>query len=280
MSLLAQLVDIKPPLKFLLLIFPSLCNSRVCNEKVFSCYHIPLNKGHPDYWDPSWIHVVFIRDSSRIQDPHLYTHAMNQVVILLLQTGSSCTTTCCWHCWLGWTLFFLCFFSGCLSTPFIFICGITTQIAEEYTTSQLACFSLLPAAIEHFVCTLGIEITKPIALKSLMFLLKDISKVTQLRLLNLKTPQRIFTTYQHFARLRLMTSYWCPTSTMASDVMLLLMLPVFLVVSMKGQTEEGYGYSHNEMDCWTDMLVRQGGWQEHKNGGAYKCIYVDSLIYK
>ena len=95
MSLLAQLVDIKPPLKFLLLIFPSLCNSRVCNEKVFSCYHIPLNKGHPDYWDPSWIHVVLIRDSSRIhpgtiQDPHLYTHAKNQVVILLLQTGSSC----------------------------------------------------------------------------------------------------------------------------------------------------------------------------------------------
>ena len=187
MSLLAQLVDIKPPLKFLLLIFPSLCNSRVCNEKVFSCYHIPLNKGHPDYWDPSWIHVVFIRDSSRIhpgtiQDPHLYScHESSSTFVATdwLQLYV-CTTTCCWHCWLGWTLFFLCFFSGCLSTPFIFICGITTQIAEEYTTSQLACFSLLPAAIEHFVCTLGIEITKPIALKSLMFLVKDISKVPNL----------------------------------------------------------------------------------------------------
>ena len=229
-------------------------------------FHVIIHHtGNPDYWDPSWIHVVFIRDSSRIhpgtiQDPHLYScHESSSTFVATdwLQLYV-CTTTCCWHCWLGWTLFFLCFFSGCLSTPFIFICGITTQIAEEYTTSQLACFSLLPAAIEHFVCTLGIEITKPIALKSLMFLVKDISKVTQLRLLKSKTQQRIFTTYQHFARLRLMTSYWCPTSTMASDVMLLLMLPVFLVVSMKGQTEEGYGYSHNEMDCWTDMLVRPG----------------------
>ena len=218
---------------------------------------------HPGFiWYLSGIHHGAILEPSRNHPRSKSIYSCHESSSTFVATDwlqlYVCTTTCCWHCWLGWTLFFLCFFSGCLSTPFIFICGITTQIAEEHTTCQLACFSLLPAAIEHFVCTLGIEITKPIALKSLMFFLKDISKVTQLRLLKLKTQQRIFTTYQHFARLRLMTSYWCPTSTMVSDVMLLLMLPVFLVVSMKGQTEEGYGYSHNEMDCWTDMLVRPG----------------------
>ena len=150
MSLLAQLVDIKPPLKFLLLIFPSLCNSRVCKEKVYSLPGTTRTTSLLALWSP------------------LASCQTMQIYFFLLQTHSSCmcTTTCCWHCWLGWTLFFLCFFSGCLSTPFIFICGITTQIVvEEYYTRQAA--FLLPA-IEHFVCTLGIEITKPIALKSLM----------------------------------------------------------------------------------------------------------------
>ena len=97
MSLPAQLVDIKPPLKFLLLIFPSLCNSRVCNEKVFSCYHTPYRQSRllGSILDSSGIYQGSIMEPFQshpgtIQDPNLYTQAMNLVVLLLLQTGSSC----------------------------------------------------------------------------------------------------------------------------------------------------------------------------------------------
>ena len=84
MSLLAQLVDIKPPLKFLLLIFPSLCNSRVCNEKVFSCYHTPYRQSRllGSILDSSGIYQGSIMEPFQshpgtIQDLNLYTHAMN-----------------------------------------------------------------------------------------------------------------------------------------------------------------------------------------------------------
>ena len=98
MSLLAQLVDIKPPLKFLLLIFPSLCNSRVCNEKVFSCYHTPYRQSRllGSILDSSGTYLSGIHHGAILEPSRNHPRSKSiyscheSIVLLLLQTGSSC----------------------------------------------------------------------------------------------------------------------------------------------------------------------------------------------